>query len=213
MARTTSTTTRKRRTATPAQKAASAASKAAANDALNVYAQLLLTDPAELDAFLLMAASIGVKPDPEAAGDGYSAQNVMLLCAQRRPISHCGGFAYWLERGRVVREGEKALMTFRRSGGKKEGESEEVKELLAEGYQTRPRKSFYYVKRGTFDIRQTAPIGRCLHCGTAPVSDDDRTTECPPTCEVFALRPGLTLDRDYVVAMAETQLAEGDPEE
>ncbi|MER6176666.1 hypothetical protein [Streptosporangium sp. NPDC001681] len=217
MARTTTTATsktkRKRRPVTEAQKARSAESRAAANELLNGYAHLLLIDPAELNVFLAMAASIGVRDVDDTDSTGYSLRNIMLLAAQRRPISHCGGVEYWNSLGRMVRKGEKSLATFRRIGGKSKEKTSEEKKLAAEGWQTvEKNKPGYYVKAGTFDVRQTRPTETCPSCGTTPADEDDRTTMCPSTCEMFALRPGPILAGADVISLAESLLEDAEDE-
>lgn len=193
MATTTKKKPSKRRKVTQAMKDRDTASRAAANEALHNYAVLCLSDPVELELFRSIAASIGWKYDPASDDPGYSLQNVALLAAQRRPLVHCGGFNYWLGQGRAVAEGATSLGTFRRIGRKKQTEEEKQREeeLAAEGWQsTKPRRPKYYVKKGTFDVTQTVPREQCPHCGTAPTGPEDRTTQCPPTCAVFAPRPG-----------------------
>ncbi|MGI5281740.1 hypothetical protein ACQEVF_59365 [Nonomuraea polychroma] len=205
---------RKRRTVTDEMKAQSNASKAAANDALHNYAVLCLSDPAELEHFRSIAASVGWKYDPASDDPGYSLLNVALLAAQRRPLVHCGGFDYWLEQGRCVAEGEKALGTFRHIGRKKtEEERAEEKKLAEEGWQSSKRGPRYYVKRGTFDVAQTRPAVKCPHCGTTPTGEDDRTTQCPPTCAVFAPRPGGKPPRELVLELMQAQLIDADADE
>ncbi|MFD0478097.1 hypothetical protein ACFQ0B_65420 [Nonomuraea thailandensis] len=76
---------RKRRPVTQAQKDRSAASRTGAREALHAYAVLCLTNPAELEHFRDIAASIGWKLDPASDEPGYSLQNALLLAAQRRP--------------------------------------------------------------------------------------------------------------------------------
>ncbi|GAB2918047.1 hypothetical protein ACFMQL_20145 [Nonomuraea fastidiosa] len=195
------TKTRRRRRPTEAQKARSAASKAVANEALHAYAVTCLSDPAEMEYFREMAASVGWKADPAEPGPGYSLLNVMLLAAQRRPIVHCGGYEYWLTQGSVVARGEKALATFRAL--KRAGDVEEIADDEQAPGKRRPR---YFVKRGTFDVTQTAPREKCPHCGTAPTGCDDTTTRCPDTCAVFALRPGLKPPLALVNALMADQL-------
>ncbi|MBB5081284.1 ArdC family protein [Nonomuraea endophytica] len=186
--------------------------KAVANALLESYAELLIADPGELDLFCAMAASIGVKNDPaDESAEGYSAKNVMLLAAQRRPISHCGSFSYWLAQGRCVKSGEKGMVTFRRAGRKNE-DSEEDKKAREKGEITIPPKVRWFVKGGTFDVRQTRPIETCLFCGTTPASADDTTTECPATCEVFALRSGPVVDPGAALTLAEEIVAAGEDE-
>ncbi|WP_433426210.1 hypothetical protein ACQP1V_42985 (plasmid) [Microtetraspora malaysiensis] len=205
---------RKGRKVTQAMKDRSAASRAAANEALHNYAVLCLSDPAELEQLRSIAASIGWKYDPASTDPGYSLQNVALLAAQRRPLVHCGGFDYWLEQGRVVAEGENALGTFRHIGRKKsEEERAEEKKLAEEGWQSTKRGPRYYVKRGTFDVSQTVPREPCRHCGTAPTSPEDRTTQCPPTCAVFVPRPGSKPPRELVVELMQAQLKDADEDE
>ncbi|GAA2830504.1 hypothetical protein GCM10020220_019310 [Nonomuraea rubra] len=109
----------RRRPVTQAIKDRSAASRTAAREALHAYAVLCLNDPAELERFRDIAASIGWKLDPASDEPGYSLQNALLLAAQRRPLTHCGGFDYWLSQGRAVAEGEKSLGTFRHIGGRR----------------------------------------------------------------------------------------------
>ncbi|MER7365999.1 hypothetical protein [Nonomuraea wenchangensis] len=192
---------------TEEQKARSAASKLAANEVLHNYAVLCLSDMTEMEAFRSMAASVGWKLDPSEPGPGYSLLNVMLLAAQRRPIVHCGGFEYWLSQGRVVAKGATSLATFRRVGSKNTSEEDGKQQPAEDGVQAvEKRKPRYYVKRGTFDVTQTVPREECSHCGTAPADPDDRTTECPPTCEVFALRPGIKPPLDLVTALMTDQL-------
>ncbi|MFI6317373.1 ArdC family protein [Nonomuraea sp. NPDC050556] len=212
MARTT-TTRRKRRRVTDDMKNKAAENKAVANALLESYAALLIADPDELDLFCAMAASIGVKHDPaDETGEGYSAKNVMLLAAQRRPISHCGSFQYWLTQGRCVKSGEKGMVTFRRAGRKHE-DSEEDKKAREQGEMTIPPKVRWFVRGGTFDVRQTRPIETCLFCGTTPTSRDDTTTECPTTCEAFALRSGPVIDLEAALTLAEEIVAAGEDED
>ncbi|MFB4273410.1 hypothetical protein [Nonomuraea sp. GTA35] len=71
----------------------------------------------------------------------------------------------------------------------------------------------YYVRRGTFDVSQTVPRERCPHCGTSPASEDDRTTQCPPDCAVFAPRPGSKPPRVIVVELLQAQLLDADEAE
>ncbi|WP_214317118.1 hypothetical protein [Nonomuraea sediminis] len=204
---------RKRRPVTDEMKAQSQASRAAANDALHNYAVLCLSDPAELEEFRSIAASIGWKFDPASDDGGYSLQNAALLAAQRRPLVHCGGFDYWLEQGRCVAEGEKALGTFRHIGRKQtEEQKAEEKKLAEEGWQSSKRGPRYYVKRGTWDVTQTRPIVKCPRCGTTPTGPEDRTTLCPPDCAVFAPRPGGKPPRELVLELMQAQLKDADEE-
>ncbi|MFB4284799.1 hypothetical protein ACBJ59_56695 [Nonomuraea sp. MTCD27] len=206
--------TRKRRGVTQAQKDRSAANRTAAREALHAYAVLCLNDPAELEQFRASAASIGWKLDPASDEAGYSLQNALLLAAQRRPLTHCGGFDYWLSQGRVVAEGETSLGTFRHIGRKKTDEEKTKEKALAEdGWQSTGRKARYYVKKGTFDVSQTVPREQCPHCGTAPTGEDDRTTQCPPVCAVLAPRPGSKPPRVIVVELLQAQLLDGDEAE
>lgn len=206
-------TQRKRRRVTDDMKNKAAENKAVANALLESYAELLIADPSELDLFCAMAASIGVKDDPaDEASEGYSPKNVMLLAAQRRPISHCGSFQYWLTQGRCVKTGEKGMVTFRRAGRKKE-DSEEDKKAREQGEITIPPKVRWFVKGGTFDVRQTRPIETCLFCGTTPTSADDTTTECPATCEAFALRSGGEVEPGAALTLAEEIVAAGEDED
>ncbi len=66
------------------------------------------------------------------------------------------------------------------------------------------------MKKGTFDVSQTVPRERCPHCGTAPAGPDDRTTQCPPTCAVFATRPGVKPPVELVVALMTSLLPDED---
>ncbi|GAA0918976.1 ArdC family protein [Nonomuraea longicatena] len=211
MARTT-TPRRKRRRVTDDMKNKAAENKAVANALLENYAALLLADPGELDLFCAMAASIGVKHDPASDEPGYSLQNALLLAAQRRPISHCGSYQYWLTQGRCVKSGEKGMVTFRRAGRKKE-DGEEDKKASEKGEITIAPKARWFVKGGTFDARQTRPIETCLFCGTTPASADDTTTECPATCDVFALRSGPAVDPGAALTLAEEIVAAGEDED
>ncbi|WP_433355480.1 ArdC-like ssDNA-binding domain-containing protein [Microtetraspora malaysiensis] len=205
---------RKGRKVTEKMQAQDKASKAEANEALHTYAVLCLSDPAELEQFRSLAASVGWKDDPASDQPGYSLLNVMLLAARRRPLTWCGGFESWLEHGRCVAEGEKSLATFRHIGRKKSDEERaEEKKLADEGWQTTKRGPRYYVKRGTFDVTQTVPRKRCPHCGTAPTSPEDRTTKCPSTCAVLAARPGVRPPRELVLALMQDQLKESDEDE
>ncbi|NRQ31224.1 hypothetical protein HII36_05155 [Nonomuraea sp. NN258] len=204
----------KRRRVTQAQKDRSAANRTAAREVLHAYAVLCLSDPAELEQFRSIAASLGWKYDPASDDPGYSLQNVALLAAQRRPLTWCGGFDYWLSVGRCVVAGETSLGTWRHIGGKKTDEERaKEKELAEEGWQSTGRRPRYYVKRGTFDVAQTRPAAACPHCGTTPTGEDDRTTQCPPTCAVFALRPGSKPPRDLVIEVMQAQLLDGDEAE
>lgn len=213
MARTT-TTRGKRRRVTDEMKNKAAENKAVANALLESYAALLTADPGELDLFCAMAASIGVKNDPaDETSDGYSPKNLMLLAAQRRPISHCGSFQYWLTQGRCVKSCEKGMVTFRRAGRKKYDSDQDGKKASESGEITIPPKVRWFVRGGTFDVRQTRPIETCLFCGTTPVSADDTTTECPATCEAFALRPGPAIDPGAALTLAEEIVAAGEDED
>ncbi|MEV0379725.1 hypothetical protein [Nonomuraea sp. NPDC050643] len=206
--------TGKRRPVTQAMKDRSAASRAAAREALHTYAVLCLNDPAELERFRSIAASIGWKLDPASDEPGYSLQNALLLAAQRRPLTHCGGFDYWISQGRCVAEGETSLGTFRHIGRKKSDEEKTKEKTLAEeGWQSSKRGPRYYVKKGTFDVAQTSPRERCPHCGTAPADEEDRTTRCPPDCAVFAPRPGGKPPRVIVVELLQAQLLDTDEDE
>ncbi|MEU7911398.1 hypothetical protein [Microbispora bryophytorum] len=211
------TTTKKsrpkgRRNVSEAKQQQDKATKAEANAALRAYAALCLADPAELELLRSIAASIGWKYDPASSDPGYTLQNVALLAAQRRPLVHTGGFNYWLEQGRCVAAGEKALGTFRHVGRKQsEEDKKREEELAAEGWQsTKPRRPRYVVRRGTFDVTQTVPLTTCPNCGTAPAGPDDRTTKCPPTCAAFAFRPGPKPPRDLVVEVLQAQLDDED---
>lgn len=206
---------RKRRKVTQARKDRDTASRAAAREVLHAYATACLTNPAALEQFRSIAASIGWKFDPASDDDGYSLQNALLLAAQRRPLTHCGGFDYWLSQGRCVVEGEKALFTFRHIGRKTTDEEKaEEKRQAEEGWQsTKRRGPRYYVKRGTFDVAQTRPVVKCPHCGTTPTSPEDRTTQCPPTCAVFAPRPGGKPPRELVLELMQAQLLDADEDE
>ncbi|UBU16600.1 hypothetical protein [Nonomuraea gerenzanensis] len=204
----------RRRPVTQAMKDRSAASRTAAREALHAYAVLCLNDPAELEQFRSIAASIGWKLDPASDDPGYSLQNALLLAAQRRPLTHCGGFDYWISQGRCVAEGEKSLDTFRHIGRKKTDEEKaREKELADDGWQSSKRGPRYYVKKGTFDVAQTVPRERCPHCGTAPAGEDDRTTQCPPDCAVFVPRPVSKPPRVIVVELLQAQLLDGDEAE
>ncbi|MFD0478096.1 hypothetical protein ACFQ0B_65415 [Nonomuraea thailandensis] len=66
------------------------------------------------------------------------------------------------------------------------------------------------MKKGTFDVAQTVPRARCPYCGTAPAGEDDRTTQCPPDCAVFAPRAGSKPPRVIVVELMQAQLLESD---
>lgn len=205
---------RKRRKVTQAKKDRDTASRAAAREVLHAYAVACLANPAALEQFRSIAASIGWKYDPASDDPGYSLQNVALLAAQRRPMTHCGGFNYWLEQGRCVAEGEKSLFTFRHIGRKKtEEERAKEKKLAEEGWQSSKRGPSYYVKRGTFDVAQTRPVVTCPHCGTTPAGEDDRTTQCPPTCAVFAPQPGGKPPRELVLELMQAQLIDADADE
>ncbi|MFD8529488.1 hypothetical protein ACFV0L_18910 [Streptosporangium canum] len=201
----------RKRPVTQAMKDRAAASRAAANEALHAYAVLCLSDPAELEAFRSIAASVGWKEDPASAEPGYSLLNVALLAAQRRRLVHCGGFDHWLEQGRCVAEGAKSLGTFRHIGRKKtEEQKAKEKKLADEGWQSTKRGPRYYVKLGTFDVSQTVPKVRCPHCGTTPTSPEDRTTQCPSTCTVFTLRPGVKPPVELVLGLMQAQLKDDD---
>ncbi|MEU1880902.1 ArdC-like ssDNA-binding domain-containing protein [Streptosporangium sp. NPDC020072] len=190
------------------------ASRTAATEALHAYAVLCLSDPAELEQFRDIAASVGWKYDPASDDPGYSLQNVALLAAQRRPLTWCGGFDYWLTQGRCVAKGEKSLGTWRHIGRKKTDEEQaEEKKLTEEGWQSTKRGPRYYVKRGTFDIAQTVPGERCPHCGTTPTGPDDHTTQCPSDCVVFAPRPGGKPPRELVIELMQSQLKDTDEDE
>ncbi|MFI6497105.1 hypothetical protein [Nonomuraea typhae] len=202
------------RPVTPAMKDRSAASRTAAREALHAYAVLCLNDPAELEQFRDIAASLGWKLDPASADPGYSLQNALLLAAQRRPLTYCGGFNFWISQGRCVAEGQTSLVTFRRIGRKKSDEEKvREKELAEEGWQSSKRGPRYYVKKGTYDVAQTVPRERCPHCSTAPAGEDDRTTQCPPDCAVFAPRPGSKPPRVIVVELLQAQLLDADEDE
>ncbi|MFD0659686.1 hypothetical protein [Thermocatellispora tengchongensis] len=110
---------RKRRRVTQAMKDRDTASRTAANETLHAYAVACLSDPAELEQFRSIAASIGWKYDPASDDPGYSLQNVALLAAQRRPLTHCGGFDYWLAQGRIVAEGERSSAHSGTSAGRR----------------------------------------------------------------------------------------------
>ncbi|MFD0659687.1 hypothetical protein [Thermocatellispora tengchongensis] len=68
------------------------------------------------------------------------------------------------------------------------------------------------MKKGTFDVSQTVPRERCPHCGTAPAGPEDRTTQCPPTCAVFAPRPGSKPPRALAVELMQAQLQDAEDE-
>jgi hypothetical protein len=205
---------RKRRKVTQAMKDRATTSRTAAREALHAYAVLCLSDPAELEQFRSIAASIGWKLDPASDDPGYSLQNAVLLAAQRRPLTDCGGFEYWLEQGRCVVEGATSLGTFRHIGRKKTDEEKaKEKELAEEGWQSSKRRPRFYVKKGTFDVAQTRPTVKCPHCGTMPTGEDDRTTLCPPDCAVFAPRPGSKPPRVIVVELLQAQLLDADEAE
>ncbi|MFG3438406.1 hypothetical protein ACGF0J_14275 [Nonomuraea sp. NPDC047897] len=204
---------RKGRRVTQAMKDRATASRTAAREALHAYAVLCLSDPAELEQFRSIAASVGWKEDPASDDPGYSLQNVALLAAQRRPLTHCGGFDYWLAQGRCVAEGEKSLGTWRHIGRKKSDEEKaEEKKEAEEGWQSSRRGPRFYVKKGTFDVVQTRPVVTCPHCGTTPAGEDDRTTQCPPDCAVFAPRPGGRPPRELVVELMQAQLLDAEDE-
>lgn len=205
---------RKRRKVTQAMKDRTAANRTAAREALHAYAVLCLNDAAELEQFRSIAASIGWKLDPASDEPGYSLQNAVLLAAQRRPLTHCGGFDYWISQGRCVIEGETSLGTWRHIGRKKTDEERtKEKKLAEEGWQSSERRPRYYLKKGTFDVAQTRPITTCPHCGTTPTGEDDRATQCPPDCAVFASRPGSRPPRVIAVELMQAQLLDGDEDE
>lgn len=201
------TTRRKRRAANPAQKERSAATRSESLRLLAEYAARCLNDPAELEAFRASAASVGWKENPADTGPGYSLQNLALMCAQRRPLTHCGSFRYWLGQGRVPAVGSKSLMTWHHVGRK---ETDEEKKLAEDGWQSARPRHRYYIKGGTFDVSQTAPRETCPHCGTSRQGEDDRTTVCPPECAVFEPRVGVAPGREAVIALMTGLLAEQD---
>lgn len=61
-----------------------------------------------------MASSEGWKQylDYASSFHNYSFQNVMLIQSQRPTATRVAGFNQWIERGRVVRKGEKAIKIF-----------------------------------------------------------------------------------------------------
>jgi hypothetical protein len=112
-----------------------------------------------------------------------------------------------------VAEGEKSLGTFRHIGREKTDEEKaKEKKEAEEGWQSTRRGPRYYVKKGTFDVAQTRPVVKCPHCVTTPTGEDDRTTQCPPTCAVFAPRPGGKPPRELVVELMQAQLLDADDE-
>ncbi|MFG1965741.1 hypothetical protein [Nonomuraea sp. NPDC049028] len=204
---------RKGRKVTQAMKDRDTASRTAAREVLHAYATACLANPPSLEQFRSIAASIGWKLDPASDDPGYSLQNVALLAAQRRPLTHSGGFDYWLSQGRAVAEGEKSLGTWRPIGRKKTDEEKAKEKTQAEdGWQSSKRGPRYYVKNGTFDVAQTVPRERCPHCGTAPASEDDRTTQCPPDCAVFEPRTGSKPPRMIAIEQMQAQLLDADAE-
>lgn len=86
-------------------------------------------------------------------------------------------------------QGEKSMVTLHPAKRRKTDQEKEADRRAAEdGLTGMKPKLIYFPRGGTYDVRQTRPIRECPYCGTTPTGEDDRETQCPPTCGVFAPR-------------------------
>lgn len=89
----------------------------------------------------------------------YSLSNVLLIRAQCENASRVAGFRQWIDRGRAVRKGEKAIRIFGYRQKKVTTDTEPAEgEGTAETNEDGERTVTYFPVLSVFDISQTDPI-------------------------------------------------------
>lgn len=89
-------------------------------------------------------------------GRALSTHNSCLILTQCPTASMVGGFRQWMDKGRVVRKGEKGLMLWCPAGKGKQGE--EAAQETTEGGEGEQKARARFIMGTVFDVSQTEPM-------------------------------------------------------
>ena len=108
-------------------------------------AELIETAPATAKRFAAFAARM----------PSYSPKNQEMIFAQFEGATQCAGFNKWLEAGRVVRKGERAIKIMAPTERTKTDEDGNV---VMDPKTGKPEKEMAYIMVNVFDVSQTEEI-------------------------------------------------------
>lgn len=142
----------------------------------------------------------------------YSFRNTLLIAAQCPHATHVAGFRRWLELGRCVRKGEKAIRIFApvryrrdRDGNDGEGNTNDDRSAAANSDEGTPQQLVGFKLAAVFDVSQTDPLPDVeptpLEPPSQPVSGDSHS-DLLPLLEQHADALGYTVSYEPLAGRA-----------
>lgn len=127
------------------RKAAAIAKRKEVSEKAAAVAEQIKNDPDTARRFVAFTARMPT----------YSTKNQEMIFAQFEGATQCAGFNKWLEAGRVVRKGERAIKIMAPT---ERTETDEDGKVVMDPKTGKPEKEMAYIMVSVFDVSQTEEI-------------------------------------------------------